>query len=157
MKTTGTKKTKGESKAKQKKAPEIETKDERGKLLGQLSIDRKWELVGMMQVSKTIKCKLHSLTNIKEQILTDEYDDYQAICQNIQECVDNDIEPKWTWFKTPKRHTCYLSGAKIMIESRMASRRIVSFMGKHRRPIESESAPKNGPAMTHPKKKAEII
>jgi putative transposase len=65
-----------------------------------------------MQIQKTIKCKIHSLTGTKEQIISDEYSDYQRIYKGIQECVNNDVEPNWTWFKTPNRHTCYLSGAK---------------------------------------------
>ena len=66
----------------------------------------------MQKIQKTIKCKIHKLTNIKEQVLQSECDDYQTICQGIQECVDNDIEPEWVWFKTKERHCSYLSGAK---------------------------------------------
>jgi putative transposase len=68
-----------------------------------------------MSDEKTICCKIHNLTNIKEQILTDEYNDYQTICQEIQECINNDIEPDWKWFKTEERHCSYLSGAKQSI------------------------------------------
>jgi putative transposase len=69
-----------------------------------------------MQIKKTIKCKIHNLTNIKEQILTTEYNDYQIICNQIQQCVNNDIEPKWKWFKTKTRHCSYLSGARKSIK-----------------------------------------
>jgi putative transposase len=68
-----------------------------------------------MQIKKTMRCKIYNLTNIKEKILNDEYDDYQILCKQIQDCINNDMEPKWAWFKTDHRHCSYLSGAKRMI------------------------------------------
>lgn len=68
-------------------------------------------------VKKTIKCKIHGLTNIKKQILTDEYNKYQKICQEISEVVNNDYLPDrpFKMFKTPDRYCAYVLGAiKIM-------------------------------------------
>jgi len=35
------------------------------------------------------KCKIHGLTNIKKQMLTDEYDDYQRLCWEVPESKEH--------------------------------------------------------------------
>lgn len=66
-----------------------------------------------MQITKAIKCKIHSLTNIKEQILNDEYSDYQKLCQEVSDCVDNDYmhDRPFKLFKNKDRYGAYVWGA----------------------------------------------
>lgn len=66
-----------------------------------------------MQVTKTIKCKIHNLTKIKEQILNDEYNEYQKLCREVSDCVDNDYMPDkpYFMFKTPDRYSATVWGA----------------------------------------------
>ena len=67
-----------------------------------------------MQITKTIKCKIHNLTNIKEQILNNEYAEYQRICKEVSDCVDNDYFPDskpYFMFKSPKRYSATVWGA----------------------------------------------
>ena len=73
-----------------------------------------------IQVAKTIKCKIHNLTKIKEQILTDEYDDYQDLCREVSECVDNDYLPNrpYSLFKKPYRYSATVSCAIKSIKNK---------------------------------------
>jgi putative transposase len=66
-----------------------------------------------MQVKKVVQCKIHNLTNIKEQILSDEYNDYQNLCQEVSQCVDNDYIPDKPYFlfKRPDRYSATVWGA----------------------------------------------
>lgn len=74
-----------------------------------------------MQVSKTIKCKIHNLTNIKEQILNNEYKEYQKICKEVSDCVNNDYFPDtkpYFMFKTPNRYSATVWGAIQTIKNK---------------------------------------
>jgi putative transposase len=66
-----------------------------------------------MPNQKIIKCKIHNLTNIKEQILTAEYDEYQKICQEVSKTINNDYLPEkpFKMFKNEKRYSRFVSGA----------------------------------------------
>jgi len=79
-----------------------------------------------MQVTKTIKCKIHDLTNIKEGILNDEYNDYQKLCQEVSGCVDNDYMPDRPYFlfKTPNRYSATVWGAIQSIKNKKQFDRI---------------------------------
>lgn len=46
-----------------------------------------------MKQQITVTGKIVGLTNIKEAILQQEYDSFNNICQQVQECRNNDIEP----------------------------------------------------------------
>ncbi len=73
-----------------------------------------------MQVAKTVRCKIHSLTGIKEQILSDEYNDYQTLCKEVSDCVDNDCMPQLPYFtfKKPHRYSATVWGAIRSIEKK---------------------------------------
>lgn len=60
--------------------------------------------------------KVVGLTNIKESILQKEYDRFNNICQQVQQCRNNDIEPKYAWFKNKDTHACYSSDAIRIIK-----------------------------------------
>lgn len=79
-----------------------------------------------MQITKAIKCKIHNLTNIKEQILNDEYSDYQKLCQEVSDYVDNDYLPDrpYFMFKTPDRYSATVWGAIQSIKSKRQFDRI---------------------------------
>jgi putative transposase len=64
-----------------------------------------------MNIKKIIKCKIHNLTNIKEQILTAEYNEYQNICQEVFETINNDYLPEkpFKMFKNEKRYKSFVS------------------------------------------------
>jgi putative transposase len=66
-----------------------------------------------MQIKKVVQCKIHNLTNIKEQILNTEYDDYQNLCQEVSQCIDNDYLPDkpYFMFKRPNRYSATVWGA----------------------------------------------
>lgn len=59
----------------------------------------------------TVTGKVVGLTNIKEGILQAEYDRFNNICKQVQQCRDNDIDPKYVWFKNKDTHACYASDA----------------------------------------------
>jgi len=71
-------------------------------------------------IQKTIKCKIHNLTNIKEQILTDEYNEYQNICEEVSETINNDCLPErpFKMFKNEKRHKSFVNGAIKTIKNK---------------------------------------
>jgi transposase len=52
-----------------------------------------------MKQQITIIGKMEGLTNIKQSILEQEYNRFNNICQQVQQCRDNDIEPQYSWFK----------------------------------------------------------
>jgi putative transposase len=62
----------------------------------------------------TLTGKVVGLTNIKESILQSEYNSFNNICQQIQECRNNDIEPQYSWFKNKDIH-CYQVSQAIRI------------------------------------------
>jgi len=66
-----------------------------------------------MQIGKTIKCKIHDMTNVKEEILNHEYNEYQKICQEVSETVDNDFMPNKPYFlfKAKDRYSASVWGA----------------------------------------------
>jgi putative transposase len=66
-----------------------------------------------MQVRKVIRCKIHDLTKVKEQILSEEYSDYQNMCREVSQCVDNDYMPDkpYFMFKRPNRYSATVWGA----------------------------------------------
>jgi IS605 OrfB family transposase len=66
-----------------------------------------------MLVTKTIRCKINNLTNIKKQILISEYNEYQKICQEVFEVIKNDYMPNkpFKMFKNEKRYESYVRGA----------------------------------------------
>lgn len=55
------------------------------------------------------------LTNIKEAILQREYDSFNNICQQVQECINNDIEPQYSWFKNGNTYCQQVTSAIRMI------------------------------------------
>jgi putative transposase len=62
-----------------------------------------------MRQQITVTGKIVGLTKIKEAILQEEYDRFNDICQQVQECRNNDTEPKYAWFKDKYTHACYVS------------------------------------------------
>ncbi len=79
-----------------------------------------------MQVAKTVKCKIHSLTNIKEQILSHEYNNYQKLCQEVSACVDNNYlsDRPYSLFKTANRYSATVWGAIQSIKNKRQFDRI---------------------------------
>lgn len=73
-----------------------------------------------MQIKKIIKCKIQNLTNIKKQILTAEYNEYQNICQEVSETINNDCLPERPFkiFKNKKRHKSFVNGAIRTIKNK---------------------------------------
>jgi putative transposase len=59
--------------------------------------------------------KVVGLTNIKEAILQQEYDSFNNICQQVQECRNNDIEPQYSWFKNGSTYCQQVTSAIRMI------------------------------------------
>jgi putative transposase len=55
--------------------------------------------------------KIEGLTKIKEAILEQEYNRFNQICKQVQECRNNDVEPQWKWFKDKNTHCSYISVA----------------------------------------------
>lgn len=60
--------------------------------------------------------KIVGLTKIKESILEQEYDNFNNICQQVQECRNNDIEPKYTWFKNKDTYCQQVTSAIRVIK-----------------------------------------
>ena len=60
--------------------------------------------------------KVAGLTNIKEAILQREYDSFNNICNQVQECRNNDIEPQYVWFKNKNRHSTLVTNAFYIIK-----------------------------------------
>jgi putative transposase len=69
-----------------------------------------------MKQQMSVIGKIVGLTNIKEAILSQEYDRFNNICQQVQQCRNNDIEPKYIWFKNKNTHACYSSDAIRIIK-----------------------------------------
>ena len=65
--------------------------------------------------------KVVGLTKIKESILKGEYDRFNQICRQVQQCRNNDIEPKYIWFKDHNTHACYASDAIRSIKTQFAN------------------------------------
>jgi putative transposase len=65
--------------------------------------------------------KVVGLTNIKEAILQAEYKRFNQICQQVQQCRNNDIDPKYIWFKDKNTHACYASDAIRSIKTQFAN------------------------------------
>lgn len=68
----------------------------------------------MMQQT-TIIGKIEGLTKIKEAILEQEYNMFNNICQQVQECRNNDIEPQYVWFKDKKTYCSTVTNAFYII------------------------------------------
>ncbi len=69
---------------------------------------------GTDNMQKTITCKIHDLTKVKERILQSEYDEYQQICREVQEWINNDYpdtQKPYRLFKTPTRYSATVWGA----------------------------------------------
>jgi putative transposase len=64
-----------------------------------------------MKQQLAVTGKIIGLTKIKESILEQEYNRFNNICQQVQQCRDNDIDPKYAWFKDKNTHACYASDA----------------------------------------------
>jgi len=60
--------------------------------------------------------KVVGLTNIKEAILQQEYDSFNNICQQVQECRNNDIEPQYSWFKNKNIYCSTVTNAFYTIK-----------------------------------------
>jgi len=73
-----------------------------------------------VKIKKTIKCKIHNLTNIKKQTLIAEYNEYQNICQEVSETINNDYLPERPFkiFKNKKRHKSFVNGAIRTIKNK---------------------------------------
>jgi putative transposase len=52
-----------------------------------------------MRQQISVTGKIIGMTKTKEAMLQDEYDRFNNICQQVQECRNNDTEPKYSWFK----------------------------------------------------------
>lgn len=59
--------------------------------------------------------KIVGLTNIKEAILEQEYNRFNNICQQIQKCRNNDIEPQYSWFKNKDTYCQQVTSAMRII------------------------------------------
>jgi putative transposase len=59
----------------------------------------------------TVTGKIVGLTKVKEAILQSEYDSFNNICQQVQECRNNDIEPQYSWFKKKNIHCSSVTNA----------------------------------------------
>jgi putative transposase len=68
-----------------------------------------------MKQQTAIIGKIVGLTNAKEYILEQEYNNFNNICHQIQECVDNDIEHNYFWFKDKNIHSSYVAQARRII------------------------------------------
>jgi len=64
----------------------------------------------------TIIGRIEGLTKIKEAILKNEYDRFNNICQQVQECRNNDIDPIWKWFKDKNTYSRHCSIAIHIIK-----------------------------------------
>ena len=65
-------------------------------------------------MQKTITCKIHDLTKVKERVLQSEYGEFQHICKEVQEWRDNDYpdtDRPYFMFKTPTRYSATVWGA----------------------------------------------
>jgi putative transposase len=64
-----------------------------------------------MKQQITVIGKVVGLTNIKEAILQKEYYNFNNICQQVQECRNNDIEPQYLWFKNKNTYCQQVTSA----------------------------------------------
>jgi putative transposase len=69
-----------------------------------------------MRQQITVTGKIIGLTRTKEAMLQSEYDSFNNICQQVQECRNNDIEPKYTWFKKDNIHCSIVTNAFYTIK-----------------------------------------
>jgi putative transposase len=69
-----------------------------------------------MRQQIAITGKIVGLTKVKETILQNEYDSFNNICHQVQECRNNDIEPKYTWFKKDNIHCSTVTNAFYIIK-----------------------------------------
>jgi putative transposase len=60
--------------------------------------------------------KIVGLTKVKESMLQSEYDSFNNICQQVQECRNNDIEPKYAWFKKDNIYCSTVTNAFYIIK-----------------------------------------
>jgi len=68
-----------------------------------------------MRQQISVTGKVVGLTNIKEAILQREYDSFNNICQQVQECRNNDIEPQYSWFKNKNIYASNVTNAFYII------------------------------------------
>jgi len=73
-------------------------------------------MVDYMKQQIMIIGKIKGLTKIKESVLQGEYDRFNNICKQVQECRNNDIEPEWKWFKDKNTHATFISEAIMSIK-----------------------------------------
>jgi len=69
-----------------------------------------------MKQQITIIGKIEGLSKIKENILQTEYNRFNVICQQVQQCVNNDIEPQYFWFKDKNTHASFVAEALMSIK-----------------------------------------
>lgn len=69
-----------------------------------------------MRQQITVTGKIVGLTKVKESILEREYDRFNRICQQVQECRNNDIEPKYSWFKNKDTYCSTVTNAFYTIK-----------------------------------------
>jgi transposase len=60
--------------------------------------------------------KVIGLTKIKESILEQEYDRFNNICRQVQECRNNDTEPQYSWFKNKDTYCQQVTSAIRIIK-----------------------------------------
>jgi putative transposase len=69
-----------------------------------------------MRQQISVTGKIVGLTKVKKAILEQEYDRFNGICQQVQECRNNDIEPKYTWFKNTDTYCSTVTNAFYIIK-----------------------------------------
>jgi putative transposase len=82
---------------------------------------RKAGIKMIQQISVT--GKIVGLTNIKEAILQREYDNFNNICQQVQDCRNNDIEPQYSWFKNKDTYCQQVTSAVRIIKEQFINRK----------------------------------
>lgn len=83
-------------------------------------------------MQKTITCKIHDLTNFKEEVLRSEHAEYQEICEEVMEWKNNDYPDTnrpYKLFKTPIRYSATVWGAIFTV------RKIPQYTKLHEQPL----------------------
>jgi putative transposase len=75
-----------------------------------------------MRQQISVTGKIVGLTKTKEAILRGEYDKFNNICKQVQECRNNDIEPKYSWFKDDKTYCSIVTNAFYIIKEQFRNR-----------------------------------
>jgi putative transposase len=64
--------------------------------------------------------KIVGLTKTKEAMLQNEYEKFNNICQQVQQCRNNDIEPQYSWFKDKNTYCQHVTSAIRIIKSQFS-------------------------------------